>query len=203
MKFAIGVCILMLFISVLPATENSQLTDEELVYSCLRSAGKRIATELSDSGYEEVCIIERAPMKGEEYDAILIEALSREMVEMSAAFYFKKEGDEIDSPTFFYRIVNHGVLLEEKEQLLSEPLYIREAKAAVAYRLLDPSSGEVLLAGEVFETLTDEISKSEYLNLKKGMKKSGTSLIRFLEPAIVTAIVAGLMYLFYSQKSSQ
>lgn len=203
MKLAIGVCIVMLFISALLAAEENPPTDEELVYSCLRSTAKLIAIELSDSGFTEVCIIERPPMKGEEYDAILVESLSREMLALGGSFFFKKDGDEITSPLFFYRIMSHGVLLEEKEQFLSEPHYVREAKTAVAYRLLDASSGEVLLTGEATETVTDRISKSDYLNLKKGMKKSGVSLIRFLEPAIVTAIVAGLMYLFYSQKSSQ
>jgi hypothetical protein len=202
MKFGIGVCIMMLFISALPAAEENPLTDEELVYSCLRSTGKLIAHELSDSGFIEVCVIERQPMKGQENDAIFIEAVSGAMVQMGAAFFFKNDGDKILFPTFFYRIVSHGVLIEEKEQFLSEPLFVREAKTSVTYRLLDPTSGEVLLMGEVAETLTDEISKSEYLSLKKGVKKSGMSLIRFLEPAIVTAMAAALMYLFYSQKSN-
>jgi hypothetical protein len=203
MKFGIGVCIMMLFVSALPAAEENPLTDEELIYSCLRSTGELIAVELTDSGFTEVSIIERASLKGEEYDAVFMEGFAKAMVEMGSAFYYKKDDDEILSPVFFYRIANHGVLIEEKEQFLSEPLFVREAKTTVAYRLLDPSSGEVLLTGEVIETLTDAIRKSEYLSLKKGTKKSGISLIRFLEPAVVTAIVAGLMYLFYSQKSSQ
>jgi hypothetical protein len=202
MKLGIGVCIMMLFISALPGTEANPKTDEELVYSCLQAAGKLIATELCDSGFVEVCIIERPGIKGDAYDAIFVEAVSKKMVALDATFYFKKDGDEISCPVFFYRLTNHGVLLEEKERILSEPLYVREVKAYVSYRLLDPISGEVLLIGETTEGVTDEISKSEYLSLKKGMKESGVSLIRFLEPAIVTAIVAGLMYLFYSRKSN-
>lgn len=202
MKLAFGVCTMMLFISALPAAEGNPATDEELVYSCLKSSAKLIATELADSGFTEICTIERPSMKGEQYDAIFIEALAKGMMETGSAFFFKKDGDEIHLPTFFYRIVSHGILIEEKERFLSEPLYVREAKASVAYRLVDPVSGEVLLTGEVVETLTNEISKSAYLDLKKGMKKSGLSIVRFLEPAIVTAIVAALMYLFYSQKSS-
>ncbi len=203
MKFSIGVCTMMLFVLALAAAEENPLTDEELVYSCLKSAGKRVASVLSDSGFTEVCIIERPSIKGDNYDAVFVEAFSRSMVELGAKFFFKKDEEGISAPTFFYRIVQHEMLMEEKEQFLSEPLYVREARTAVAYRLLDPSSGEVLTMGEVEQTTTDKISKSEYLNLKKGMKKSGISIMRFLEPAIVTAIVAGLMYLFYSQKSSE
>lgn len=203
MKFAIGVSIMALFISMLSAAEDDPLTDEELIHSCLRTAAKHISSELADSGFTEICILERIPRAGDENDAILIEALSREMIEIDARIFFKNEDDEIESPTFFYRIVSQGVLMEEKEQLLSEPLYIREAKAVVSYRLLEPLSGEILFSSEVEKTLTNEIKKSEYLSLKKGMKQTGASLIRFLEPAIVIAIVAGLMYLFYSQKSSQ
>lgn len=203
MKFGIGVCIMMLFISALAAAEENPLTDEELVYSCIKSAGKLVAAALSDSGFTEICVIERTSIKGDDYGAVFIEALSKTMVERGARFFFKKNGEENTSPTFFYRILDHAILIEEKEQFLSEPLYVRKAKASVTFRLLNPSSGEVLTTGEVSETITDEISKSTYLNLKKGIKKSGISIMRFLEPAIVTAIVAGLMYLFYSQKSSE
>jgi hypothetical protein len=203
MKTAIGVCTMALFLSLLFANENTAFTDEELIHSCLRSAAKRLALELTELGFNEICILERVPKTGNENDAVFIEALSHEMVEMHAKIFFKKEDDVREKPTLFYRIVNQSVLIEEKEQLLSEPLYVREAKASISYRLLEPSSGEVLQASDITETLTDKISKSEYLDLKKGMKKSGVSFIRFLEPAIVTAIVAGLMYLFYAQKSTQ
>ncbi len=194
---------LLLFTSIASGKTNESLTDEELINICLRNAGKRMANDLLRIGKREIRIVEYSLEKEVNSSFILIESLTNEMKNHGGSLFLKNEDGETDKPTLFYRIFRKNVSIEETDRFFGDPVVVRDARVNISYRLVAPETGEILIAKEIEESLENRISKKEYTNLRKGMRKKGFSFASLLEPAIVTAIVGGLMYLFYSRKSSQ
>jgi hypothetical protein len=200
MKFFITLSV---FLVVIPCIHASEMTDVEMLNECYRRAGRTIARELLKEEYYEIEIMENTGVEETTTNFLLIESISNELKTEEAYLYLKTDSLYYDIPTLYYRTISKNVMIEEKERFFGEPIIEREAKLVLSFRLIDVETGEILIAQEIEETILDEISKKDYLDLKKGIKKKGTSLTRFIEPAVITAIIGGLMYLFYSQKSSQ
>ncbi|MCK4234425.1 hypothetical protein KAX75_08350 [candidate division WOR-3 bacterium] len=203
MKFYAFMMLLLLSISTLPAEVNKDMTDEELFHICYKNAGKRIVDELIDAGYTEICVIENPEDKDDNSDIVIIESITNEMKNQNGSVYLKESYSETDELLLFYRIISKNIYFEEKEHFFGEPILLRDVRITLSYRLVDQKTGEILIASEIDESIENEISKKVYTNLKKGIKRKGISISHFIEPTLIIAIVGGLMYIFYSQKSSQ
>jgi hypothetical protein len=83
----------------------------------------------------------------------------------------------------------------------------REATVRVLATLSDPSTGEVLWTGEAERSHADQFDRDDaarvetgtYAFLRPEMPSSGWT--RYAEPVFVTAIIVGLIYLFFSNQS--
>lgn len=194
---------LLIFTSIASGKTAKGLTDEELINISLRNAGKRMANDLIRIGERDIRIVENSLEKEVNSNFILIEGFTNEIKNHGGSIFLKNEEAEIDKPTLFFRIIGKNVCIEEIDRFFGDPVVVRDVRVRISYRLVAPKSGEILIAKEIEESLENRISKKEYTNLRKGMRKKGFSFASLLEPAIVTAIIGGLMYLFYSRKSSQ
>lgn len=203
MKIYAILIILLIFTSIASCKTAKGLTDEELINISLRNAGKRMANDLIRIGERDIRIVENSLEKEVNSNFILIEGLTNEIKNHGGSIFLKNEEVEIDKPTLFFRIIGKNVSIEEIDRFFGDPVVVRDVRVRISYRLVAPKSGEILIAKEIEESLENRISKKEYTNLRKGMRKKGFSFASLLEPAIVTAIIGGLMYLFYSRKSSQ
>lgn len=193
----------LIFTSIASGKTAKGLTDEELINISLRNAGKRMANDLIKIGERDIRIVENSLEKEVNSNFILIEGLTNEIKNHGGSIFLKNEEAEIDKPTLFFRIIGKNVSIEEIDRFFGDPVVVRDVRVRISYRLVAPKSGEILIAKEIEESLENRISKKEYTNLRKGMRKKGFSFASLLEPAIVTAIIGGLMYLFYSRKSSK
>ncbi|TET21177.1 MAG: hypothetical protein E3J78_04245 [Candidatus Cloacimonadota bacterium] len=203
MKLCTLVCMLLFFTSALAEKAEKELTDQELLNICFRKIGKIIARDIITEGFTEITIVKQTDKHEESIDVIIIETIVNELKIEDGIVYLVEDETDWEEPTLFFKVMSKNVLIEEKDQFWGETVVLRKAHIVLSYRLVDPYTGEIFIARERDESLENELSKKAYTNLKKGIKKSGISIARFLEPAIITAIVGGLMYLFYSQKSSQ
>ena len=203
MKFYALMMLLLLSISTLSADVSKNIRDEELFHICYKNAAKRIVDELIDAGYTEICVVENTEDKNDNSDIIIIESITNEMKNQNGSVYLKESYSETDELLLFYRIISKNIYFEEKEHFFGEPILLRDVRITLSYRLVDQKTGEILIASEIDESIENEISKKVYTNLKKGIKRKGISISHFIEPTLIIAIVGGLMYIFYSQKSSQ
>lgn len=194
---------LFLFTTISSGKENENLTDEELLNVCLSNAGKKIASALLQKGYKNISVVENSLVQEEHSNFILMESFVNEIKKGEGSIFLKKRDIETDKPILSYRIIEKKVNIEERNRFFSESVIERHATVKISYRLIDPKTGELLIANEIDESLKNRISKKAYTSLKKAIIKKGVSFSSLLEPAIVTAIIGGLMYLFYSQKSSK
>jgi hypothetical protein len=183
-------------------TENN-LTDEELQNICIRNAGRKLTSDIVGIWDGNISIVESLLEKDDKSNFILIESITNEIKNLNRTLFLKEEDAEIDKPILSFRIIEKNVTVEEETHFFGDPTIVRNAGVKISFRLVDPVTREILIAKEIEESLENRISKKEYENLEKGVKKKGTSFASLLEPAIVTAIIGGLMYLFYSSKSSK
>ncbi|TES93427.1 MAG: hypothetical protein E3J87_02325 [Candidatus Cloacimonadota bacterium] len=202
MKIYILLITLLITVTVSSGKADEGLTDEELLNICLKNAGRRIANDLHEKGYSEICVVESPSETDERINFILIESIANEIKNMNGSIFLMKEKGTRGKPTLFYRVIEKNVSIEEKDRFWGAPVVERDIRVKISYRLVAPETGEILISKEIEESLKNKISQKAYTNLTKGAKK-GVSFTSLLEPAIVTAIVGGLMYLFYSQKSSK
>lgn len=197
------ICLILLLIPFfLVSKPDTNLTDEELVYQCLKKTGKKIANKLLTEDYSEICIVDKSSQQNQKNNFIIIESITKAMKSGDGLIYLKKENDELRKPVLYFKIIKNFVNISEKSRILGEPIVKRDVSTIVSFRLIEPESGEILMTEEIEESLTNSISKNEYETLSGKKKKEGVSFSSLLEPAAITAIIAGLMYLFYSQKSN-
>jgi hypothetical protein len=114
----------------------------------------------------------------------------------------------VESITLEYRITELGINYPRawRGHLIGRKKVERNASVALHGRLIEDSSGKLLWSGEGSATAGDVVPASELLFLEgdgepwqKGELPAG-KIGGVVEPLVVAAIVAGLVYLFYSNK---
>jgi hypothetical protein len=110
-----------------------------------------------------------------------------------------------DSSAFFRcRTVDVGLTYQDKAGGVE-----RVARVRIAYHLTQGDAGRVLVSGDDLGTAQDVVTASALPGLEgpelvpvwlKAREGLGS---RLMEPALISAVVAGLIYLFYSSKVSQ
>ncbi|MFH0779164.1 MAG: hypothetical protein V2A71_11160 [Candidatus Eisenbacteria bacterium] len=107
-----------------------------------------------------------------------------------------------------YRITELGVGYPSARRagFIGRKVVERTAVVKISGRLIDETSGTVIWVGEGGYGVTDQVPERElsFLEGKGERWQKGTlptgKLGVFIEPLVVVAIVAGLVYLFYSNK---
>jgi len=203
MKICALLIYLVLFSALASRAEEEQLTDNAMLNTCFRNAGKQMARDILQNGIKEISIKKTLSINDKGEDFILLENLTNEMKFGEGSVFFIIDSTGSKNPILSYWITEKSVDAKKKEYFFSEPAVERLAKVKVSFRMVNPETGEILIAKEVVESLHNTISEKAYTTLKKRTVEKGVSFKGFLEPAFVTAIIGGLMYLFYSHKSNQ
>jgi len=128
-----------------------------------------------------------------------------------------KEGEEVWSGemdtviVFYYRTINLGVIYQKiwQKGLWGKRYVDRAAQAKIHLSLRDSESGRVIAIGEVDGSAADTVPE-EFLPLLEDNLISPTKLFikeshfnRILEPLLVSGVVGGLIYLFYSSRATK
>jgi hypothetical protein len=84
----------------------------------------------------------------------------------------------------------------------------RSADVRVTVRLVDPTDGYIVWVGEAFRSIDDSFSYGEIDEVEAGLysftkpERDSRKWGRVVEPVVVSGIIVGLIYLFFSNQSS-
>jgi hypothetical protein len=112
-------------------------------------------------------------------------------------------------PIFEYRILDLALHYSggQRRMLVGSRHVDRDALAAVRARLLDGATREILWIGSGDARTDDRISGGQMRKVEASAYPCAAPVLtpaglgKFVEPAVVTAIVAGLVYLFYTNQN--
>jgi hypothetical protein len=108
----------------------------------------------------------------------------------------------------FYRIIQLKLTypIVKSKGLFREKIVTRESELNLSFRLMEKNTGKILWTRRKNHTTSDVISKKKISTLKNEqypflspeLPDSKTS--RYIEPALVAAVVGGLVYLFFASR---
>ena len=119
----------------------------------------------------------------------------------------KKEGQESSSPVLSYRIIKLNLEYPEikRKKLFGKSWIKRESQVALSFNLSDPD-GKILWSKRGERKNSDLLRKEELLSLNNRQypflcpEVPESAWGRYLEPAVVTVVVGGLIYLFFANR---
>ena len=118
----------------------------------------------------------------------------------------KKEGQESSSPVLSYRIIKLSLEYPEiNRKLFGKSWTTRESQVAISFSLSDPD-GKILWSKRGERKNSDLLRKEELLSLNNRQypflcpEIPQSTWGKYVEPAAVTVIVGGLIYLFFANR---
>lgn len=118
----------------------------------------------------------------------------------------KKEEQESSSPMLAYRIIKLNLEYPEiKKKLFGKSWIKRESQVALSFNLSD-ADGKILWSKRGERKNSDLIKKEELISLNNQQypflcpEVPQSTWGKYLEPAVVTVVVGGLIYLFFANR---
>jgi hypothetical protein len=118
----------------------------------------------------------------------------------------KKEGQESSSPVLAYRIIKLNLEYPEvRKKLFGKSWIRRESQVVLSFNLSDPD-GKILWSKRGERKNSDLLKKEELLSLNNRQYPFLCPEIpqdtwgKYVEPAVVTVVVGGLIYLFFANR---
>ncbi|MCJ7458962.1 MAG: hypothetical protein MUP17_08220 [candidate division Zixibacteria bacterium] len=119
----------------------------------------------------------------------------------------KKEGQESFSPLLSYRIIKLNLEYPEikRKKLFGKSWITRESQVAISFSLSDPD-GKILWSKRGERKNSDLLRKEELLSLNNRQypflcpEIPESTWGKYIEPAVVTVVVGGLIYLFFANR---
>jgi len=119
----------------------------------------------------------------------------------------EKEGQESSSPVLSYRIIKLNLEYPEikRKKLFGKSWIARESQIAISFSLSDPD-GKILWSKRGERKNSDLLRKEELLSLNNRQypflcpEVPESTWGRYVEPAVVTVVVGGLIYLFFANR---
>jgi hypothetical protein len=119
----------------------------------------------------------------------------------------EKEGQESSSPVLSYRIIKLNLEYPEikRKKLFGKSWVKRESQVAISFSLSDPD-GKILWSKRGERKNSDLLRKEELLSLNNRQypflcpEIPQSTWGRYVEPAVVTVVVGGLIYLFFANR---
>lgn len=116
--------------------------------------------------------------------------------------------DFSNSWSLFYRIIDMSLEYPEikRKGFLGKRIVIRKASVNLSFRLEDDSTGKVLWTNRGKEERSDQIKKGTIKSINNrsypllSPTLPGDPQSRFIEPALVVAVVGGIIYLFFANR---
>jgi len=170
-----------------------------LAQRAAKAAAERVVGDIPPGSRILVLVTESSRPLDWAVEEALMGALDR------AGFQVFRTAPGGDSSAFLRcRTVDVGLTYQEKAGGVE-----RIARVRIAYHLTQGDAGRVLASGDDLGTAQDVVTASALPGLEgpelvpvwlKAREGLGSRLV---EPALISAVVAGLIYLFYSSKASQ
>ena len=179
--------------------EKAHPANLELAQRAARAAAERVAGDIPPGSRVLVLVTESSRPLDWAVEEALMGALAR------AGFQVFRTAPGGDSAAFLRcRTVDVGLTYQDKAEGVE-----RVARVRIAYHLTQGDAGRVLASGDDLGTTQDIVPASSLPGLEgpelvpARLTARGSLGSRLVEPALISAVVAGLIYLFYSSKASQ
>jgi hypothetical protein len=210
---------LALLITTFPAGSSPQGTGENTItnYRILEKiAGEaldELALNMPSIAKETVILIRKEGGIGAGIDQVFENELVRKMTGAGLRIADRTNGaDQAENSEyiFSYQIISYYVKYPDigRSYWVGAKEVERLAEVAVFVKLLDSSTGEIVWVGETQKKYEDRIAYSLLERVEDPDHdftipvRDEIKWSRFIEPVIVTGIVVGLVYLFFSNQDS-
>lgn len=210
---------LALLITTFPAVSSPQGTGEHTItnYEVLEKiAGEaldELAVNMPSIAKETVVLIRKEGGVGSGIDQVFENELVRKMTGAGLRIADKKADAnqaETSEYIFSYQIITYYVKYPDigRSYWVGAKEVERLAEVAIFVKLLDSSTGEIVWVGEAQKKYEDRIAYSLLERVEDPDRdftvpvRDEIKWSRFVEPVIVTGIVVGLVYLFFSNQDS-
>jgi len=201
---------------LLAASEKSEpeiLTNFEIVERLSSESVREIIAGIGSVGKSDLVLLSKAKTAGT-VDFVLENVFVREM--RAAGFRFAIESAKKDDPVnaggkyrLSYQIVRLSVAyVDISRSWLFWKRVERSAQADLFVQLVDVATGDITWVGEIHKEYGDKIPYGDLKVVEDAQydftrpSRSEFKMSRILEPIVVGGIVVGLVYLFFSNQSS-
>jgi hypothetical protein len=190
-------------------------TNFEIIERLSAESVREIIAGIGSVGKNDLVLLSKAKSAGA-VDFVLENSFVREM--RSAGFRFAIESAKKDDPVNAggkYRLSYQIVRLSVAYTDISRPWWLfskrveRSAQADIFVQLVDVATGDVTWVGEIHRGYGDKIPYGKLKVVEDAQydftrpSRSEFKMSRILEPIVVGGIVVGLVYLFFSNQSSE
>ena len=210
---------LAILITTFPALSSPQGTGEQTLtnYRILEKIAGDALDELAGNmpliDRETVFLIRKEGGIDSDIDKVFENELVRKMMEAGfriASNTANTNQAEIPEYVFSYQILNYSIKYPEigRSYWVGTKEVERLAEVGIFVKLLDSASGEIVWVGEAQKKYEDRIGYSLLERVEDPTHdftvpvRDEIQWIRFVEPVIVSGIVVGLVYLFFSNQDS-
>jgi hypothetical protein len=208
-----------LLVSIFPSVSSPQGTGEqtmtnfEILEKIAGDSIDELALNMPAIAEDTLILLKRDGGIGTEIDKVFENVLITKMNDAGpriASITPEVEQTEVPEYVFTYQIVNFNIKYPHigRSYWIGAKEVERLAEVAVFAKLLDSSSGEIVWVGEAQKKYEDRIAYSLLERVEDPTHdftmpvRDEIRWSRFVEPVIVTGIVVGLVYLFFSNQDS-
>jgi len=175
-------------------------TNLELVQRAANSASLKVAEQLTAISLRVIILRAESSRPA---DWVVESALTSALMRSGFKIYQAPPGAD-SAATLSYRVVDLGITYQEKPGGVE-----RVARVRIAFNVTQVSAGRVLSSGDGQGTVQDlvpaavlpTLESPEMTTVRLPARESMGN--RLLEPALLSAVVAGLIYLFYASKAAK
>jgi hypothetical protein len=189
-------------------------TNFEIVDRLSAESAREVIAGIGSVGKNDLVLLNKAKTAGN-VDFVLENAFVREM--RAAGFRFATESAKKDDPVnaggkyrLSYQIVRLSVAYTDiSRSWLFWKRVERSAQADLFVQLIDLATGDITWVGEIHKQYGDKIPYGKLKAVEDPQydftrpSRSEFKMSRILEPIVVGGIVVGLVYLFFSNQSSE
>ncbi len=210
---------LAILITTFPAVSSPQGTGEKTItnYGILEKIAGEALDELAGNmpsiARETVILIKKEGGIDKGIDKVFENELVRKMTGAGLRIASKtanKDEGEISEYVFSYQILNYSIKYPDigRSYWVGTKEVERLAEVGIFVKLLDSDTGEIIWVGEAQKKYEDRIAYSLLERVEDPTHdftvpvRDEIRWSRFVEPVIVSGIVVGMVYLFFSNQDS-
>ena len=217
-RMAVVLC-LALLITTFPAVSSPQgtgehtITNYEILEKIAGEALDELAVNMPSIAKDTVLLIRKEGGIGSGIDKVFENELVKKMKEAGlriASRVADTDQTETSEYVFSYQIISYSVEYPDigRSYWVGAKEVERLAEVGIFAKLLDSGTGEIVWVGEAQKKYEDRIAYSLLSRVEDPERdftvpaRDEIKWSRFVEPVIVTGIVVGLVYLFFSNQDS-
>jgi hypothetical protein len=189
------------------------MTNYEILEKIAGEALDELAVNMPDLARETIILLTKEGGVNSNIDKVFENEVVRKMKAADLRIAARKAGSDQSATseyTFSYQIITYSIEYPDigRSYWVGAKEVERLAEVAVFAKLLDSMTGEILWVGEAQKKYEDRIAYSLLERVEDPSRdftvpvRDEIKWSRFIEPVVVTGIVVGLVYLFFSNQDS-